>query len=299
MNSDGGENDVHSTFFEGIFLPRLVLMAFTIYFSFLSTTTATHNLEGEYNLLRKKCPYHIATLSTTEYLQQSSFLKHQVASFSSGVCNLEVVKTKSFKEVSKFEVAFGKQYRNSFSGVDIKISAILKTLTSLPANSALLWLDSSTIVLNSIGNIQANSILHRNDILFIREVVERRVSANIGVILMKNTPDVVNFFNITLSYIWEGFWDQGIVCCLLGIPTRHSCEHIEKYRGEMKWSYLKRTFALIKSIKKSSKCYLDNNTIGGKKRKLPIFLKLIGNKDRRAECLQLFQRASENKNKLS
>ena len=239
------------------------------------------------------CPYYIATLSTTEYLQQSSYLKRQIVSFSNGDCDLRIVQTRSFQEVSKFKVVSGRRYPNAFSGVDIKILAVLDTLKSVPVNSTLLWLDSSTIVLNSIDTAEGESLLHGKDLLFAQEVVGKKFSANIGVILMKNTPQLVSFFNVTLAYIRQGYWDQGIICCLLGIPTRHSCEHIERYRGKIKWSYLKRAFAAIKSIKGNSKCRLDNNDHRGK-RKLPVFLKLIGDKEKRSKCLKLFREGHQN-----
>ena len=89
-------------------------------------------------------------------------------------------------------------------------------------------------MLNSIDTAEGESLLHGRDLLFAQEVVGKKFSANIGVILMKNTPQLVILFNLTLTYIRAGYWDQGIICCLLGIPTRHSCEHIERYRGKIK-----------------------------------------------------------------
>ena len=283
------------SFFKGLLSYRLMLLAFTAYCLLFPPPAFSADLNSKVHEI-DSCPYYIATLATTEYLQQLSYLKHQIVSFSNGVCDLRTVQTGSFQEVSKFKVVSGRQYPNEFSGVDIKISAVLDTLKSLPVNSTLLWLDASTIVLNSIDTTEGESLLHGKDLLFAQQVVGKKFSANIGVILMKNTPQLVIFFDLTLTYIRAGYWDQGIICCLLGIPTRHSCEHIERYRGKIKWSYLKRAFAAIKSIKGKSKCRFDNNVHRGK-RKLPVFLKLIGDKEKRSKCLKLFREGHQNLHK--
>ena len=106
-----------------------------------------------------------------------------------------------FRKYLSSKLSVADRYPNAFSGVDIKILAVLDTLKSVPVNSTLLWLDSSTIVLNSIDTAEGESLLHGKDLLFAQEVVGKKFSANIGVILMKNTPQLVSFFNVTLAYI--------------------------------------------------------------------------------------------------
>ena len=62
-------------------------------------------------------------------------------------------------------------------------------------------------------NILSN--LENFDMLFIRERqgVDR---LNLGVILMRNNLNLQILFNRTISFVQRGYWDQGIISCMLG-----------------------------------------------------------------------------------
>jgi len=244
---------------------------------------------GNILLGKSKCPLYIATLATYEYSMQSAFLRSQIAKFSGQKCDLEIVTTNcSFQELTKFKTNEVRQHKNSFAGIDVKIGAILSVLKRIPQNSVLLWLDSSLVV-NKFNFLQIKLSMKGREILFVREGSSKRIGANIGVILMKNTPRVTQLFNTTLSYVRQGHWDQGVVCCLLGLHTGYSCKNIKTLSQTLKWSYLSSRFAVVKKVGPYS-CDFRKKFKGVSKRNLPMFLKLIGDSKRRARCLEILRK---------
>ena len=264
----------------------LILCTSLTYVFLLSVTAAT----GSVLVTKGECPLHIATLATNEYLTQSAFLRRQVAKFSGSKCSLEIFTTNcTFQELKKYKVQEGRRHQNPFTGIDVKIGAILSFLERIPQGDMFLWLDSSMLVLNRLNFYRAKLFLKNRDILFAQEGSYKKKSPNIGVILMKNTPDTTMFFNATLDYVRQGFWDQGVVCCLIGVHTGYSCEHIKPKSENLKWSYLNHRFAVVKKIGPYS-CDISKKFKGVSKKQLPMLLKLIGNSERRERCLQIHRR---------
>lgn len=145
---------------------------------------------GNILLGKSRCPLYIVTLATNEYSMQSAFLRSQIAKFSGQKCDLEIVTTNcTFQELTKFKTNEVRQHKNSFAGIDVKIGAILSFLERIPQNSVFLWLDSSLVV-NNFNFLQIKLSIKRREILFAREGSSKKIGANIGVILMKNTPRV-------------------------------------------------------------------------------------------------------------
>jgi len=245
---------------------------------------------GNILVAKSRCPLYIVTLATNEYSTQSAFLRSQIAKISGRKCDLEIVTTNcTFQELTKFKTNEVRQHKNSFAGIDVKIRAILSVLERIPQNSVFLWLDSSLVVFNKYNFSRIKLSMKRREILFAREGSGKKIGANIGVILMKNTPRVTQLFNTTLSYVRQGHWDQGIVCCLLGLHTGYSCKNIKTLSKTLKWSYLNNRFAAVKKVGPYS-CDFRKKFKGISERNLPMFLKLIGDSKRRARCLEILRK---------
>lgn len=244
---------------------------------------------GNSLVTKRRCPLYIATLATNEYLAQSEFLRHKIAEVSGQKCDLEIVATNStFQELTVFK-SDKVRHKNSFAGIDVKIRAILSVLKRIPQNSLFLWLDSSLVVLNKYNFLLIKLSMKRREILFAREGSGKKMGANIGVIVMKNTPRVTQLFNTTLNFVEQGHWDQGVICCLLGLRTGYNCENIKTQRTLLKWSYLSNRFVAVKKVGPFS-CDFSKKFKGISKRNLPVFLKLIGDSKKRARCLEILRK---------
>jgi hypothetical protein len=171
----------------------------------------------------------------------------------------------------------------------VKIEAILSFLERIPQDDLFLWLDSSMLVLNRLNFYRAKLFLKKRDILFAQEGSHKKKSPNIGVILMRKTPGITKLFNATLDYVRQGFWDQRVVCCLIGVHTGRSCKYIKPKNENLKWSYLNHRFAVVKKIGPYS-CDISKKFKGVSKKQLPMLLKLIGNSERRERCLEIHRR---------
>ena len=127
--------------------------------------------------------------------------------------------------------------------------------------------------------------------MFAREGSGKKMGANIGVIVMKNTPSVTQLFNTTLSFIRQGHWDQGVICCLLGLHNGYNCENIktQNISLKLKWSYLSNRFVAVKKVGPFS-CDFSKKFKGISKHHLPVFLKLIGDSKKRARCLEILRK---------
>jgi len=127
--------------------------------------------------------------------------------------------------------------------------------------------------------------LKEKEILFVKEP-SRAKSINLGVIAIRNSVKTRELFSRLTEYIHRGYWDQGVMCCMLNRPTRHDCTHISNFK--IRWGYLPDRFAQVKKLRHSSSC------VPLKTKNLPIIVKFTISKDevqyKRMQCLRNYMK---------
>jgi len=222
-------------------------------------------------------------------------LSKSILSFTDQRCILQVVYAGTENDLRKKRVTPPTKnkkksiaYINPFSGIDIKVKSIGRILSELPLNATLLWTDASVLILNNL-NLNILSNLENFDMLFIRERqgVDR---LNLGVILMRNTLNVQLLFNKTVSFVQQGYWDQGIISCALGSKLgpkalESNCTNIGiKKNNQINWSFLPDAFSMTAKVTAVGTCKQKLSEIA------PVFLKFTGDKLRRFKCFKEFKR---------
>lgn len=260
----------------------LLLPTVTLFATFFNALLGASGLNFTCsNFQISKCTFFAATLVTDEYISHAVMLQKRIKQLTSDLCQLEIVyagnKTELYKNrlhTSKSEI----QYDNKFAGIDVKNVAIQGILDCMPEHSVLLWIDATILVMNFESKNVLN-IIGSNHILFARE---GRKSINIGVMIIRNQRASRIFFERVTKYIQRGYWDQGVVSCMLSSKTRHNCSRI-KISPTIRWSFLPAPFAEVFRVRNSGICPESRFF----SQEAPSFIKLIGpNQAKRVMCMQ-------------
>ena len=229
-----------------------------------------------------ECGFFIATLVTDEYMPHAQLLQKRILHLTQQKCQLEILyvgnQTELFRNrshTSKKEI----QYDNKFAGVDVKNVAIQEILDCMPKQSTLLWFDATVLLLNLIQP-DILSIIGSSQVLFARE---GKKSINIGVMLIRNVEASKIFFKRVTKYIRQGYWDQGVISCMLHVKTRHDCSRIHEF-SKIRWSFLPAQFAEVFKVRNSGICPERRFSRQG----APSIIKLIASdSSKRISCMKL------------
>jgi len=232
-------------------------------------------------LVATDCTFLAVTLVTDEYISYAQMLQERISQLTTGACKLEILYAGSENKLYQNRAKTTEnevQYDNKFAGVDVKNVAIQEILDCMPESSILLWIDATVLLMNFVQN-DVPSIIGSSQISFAREGSK---SINIGVMIIRNEQATKLFFRRVTKYIRHGYWDQGVISCMLSMRTRHDCSRI-KFFSRIHWSLLPVSFAEVFRVRSSGMCPVSRFF----NQKAPSFIKLIGPDPReRMSCME-------------